>query len=313
MRLPDRLLVWLADIAAVWIFLVILVGFLNTLTGSALGCGRVWPLCNGRLVPGPTMQSLVEYGHRGFAGIAGVFVLVATVWAWRRYRGVPEVFWSALVGLGFVIIQSLLGALAVFQPESAPVMATHFGFALLAFAGLALLALVLHDLLRHPGPVVPRSVHAPATVTWWSWIAVTYTMALVYWGTLVAHLNAGPACSGWPLCNGQVWPGFHGLVGIIFVHRLGALVEGLIVCALWLATRRARVSRPDVYRTASVALVLVVLQIFSGAYVVLSHISVTADLIHVSLATCLFTVLAYAGLQTLPASPGFLRGMARQP
>ena len=36
-----------ADVATVALFLVVLVGFLDTLTHSALGCGPMWPLCNG--------------------------------------------------------------------------------------------------------------------------------------------------------------------------------------------------------------------------------------------------------------------------
>ena len=42
----------LADVTAVGMFLVYAMGTLVTSTGSGHGCGKSWPLCNGRFVPG---------------------------------------------------------------------------------------------------------------------------------------------------------------------------------------------------------------------------------------------------------------------
>ena len=40
---------WVAGLATVGMFLVLLMGATVTSTGSGEGCGRSWPLCNGRI------------------------------------------------------------------------------------------------------------------------------------------------------------------------------------------------------------------------------------------------------------------------
>ena len=105
------------------------------------------------------------------------------------------------------------------------------------------------------------------------------------------------------MCNGQVWPGFHGLETLIFIHRLGALMEGLLVTVLAWVVRRGSNHRPDMTRAAHAVLVLVVMQITSGAYLILSHLSLPAEIIHVAIVTVLFVVLAYLAVQSRPSKP----------
>jgi cytochrome c oxidase assembly protein subunit 15 len=297
-----RLRRW-TDAATVGLFIVILIGFLDTFTGSAEGCGVQWPLCNGGVVPGPGLRSEVEYWHRAITGLAGILVVVVAVWAWRRFRHPVEVRVFAAIAVVFVAVQAVLGALAVFFPESAPLLATHFGFALLAFAGIGLLDATLRQLEHPDSGWELRRRGFSGSFGWLSWVVLGYTMALAYWGTYVAHAGAGIACQGWPLCNGQVWPGFVGPTGLIFAHRLGALLEGALVAWLFVAARRDRGTRPDAARAAHVALALTVAQIASGAYLILSELSVNAELLHVSLVTALFLALSYGAVQALPGRP----------
>lgn len=297
-----RLRIW-ADIATVGLFVVIWIGFLDTLTGSAEGCGAMWPLCNGGVLPSPNLQSEVEYTHRAITGLVGILVAVVVIWAWRRW-GRGEVKFLGFISLLFIAVQSILGAAAVLWPESPPIMALHFGFALLAFGGLALMTAMLHQIEgEREGRATGwrlRAISAPSRVVWLTWTILVFTLGVAYWGTYVAHVGAGTGCSGWPLCNGEWVPGFSGKVGIMFIHRLAALVEGGLLLTLFLTARSLKKLRPDVYRAAHVGLALVALQILSGAYLVLSHLSTTADLIHVSLVTMLFTVVAYMALQLTP-------------
>lgn len=297
-----RLRIW-ADIATVGLFIVIWIGFLDTLTGSAEGCGAMWPLCNGGFVPSPTLQSEVEYTHRAVTGLVGVLVAVVVIWAWKRWaRG--EVRLMGFIALWFVVVQAVLGAAAVLWPESPPIMALHFGFALLAFGGLALMTALLHQIEGERNGRTTgwrlRATPVPPNLARFTWAILLFTLGIAYWGTYVAHVGAGTACSGWPLCNGQWIPGFSGKVGIMFIHRLAALVEGALLLRLFFAARAVKTTRPDVYRAAHLGLALVALQILSGAYLVLSHLSTAADLIHVSIVTVLFTVIAYMALQMTP-------------
>src|SRR5262245_54863224 len=99
-------------------FLVLVMGATVTNTGSAEGCGRSWPLCNGQLIPEFTVSTAIEYSHRAVTGIEGVLVValaVAMLWFWRRDREVVT-----LVGLmlGTLLLQAGLGAGAVMWPQS---------------------------------------------------------------------------------------------------------------------------------------------------------------------------------------------------
>src|SRR2546421_10650468 len=60
----------LAWTAATFTYLLIILGAIVRITGSGMGCGEHWPLCNGRLLPPLDLPTLIEYGHR-LAAAAG--------------------------------------------------------------------------------------------------------------------------------------------------------------------------------------------------------------------------------------------------
>ena len=71
------------DVATAGLFLVVLVGSLDTFTNSATGCGALWLLCHGGIVPQATLQPWVEYGHRAVTNIEGILVVLVTILAWK--------------------------------------------------------------------------------------------------------------------------------------------------------------------------------------------------------------------------------------
>src|SRR5438034_959390 len=79
----------LAWSAAVCTYLLIILGGIVRITGSGLGCGDHWPLCNGHLFP-PLNDSgtVIEWSHRLVAALVSVLVvaLAVVVW-WDRSRG----------------------------------------------------------------------------------------------------------------------------------------------------------------------------------------------------------------------------------
>src|SRR5215471_19072111 len=111
--LPARALRWLSVAATIGMLLVLIMGAAVTNTGSAEGCGRSWPLCNGQFIPEFTVATAIEYSHRAVTGVEGVLiVLLALVMlaAWRRSR---EVLVLVPLMLGSLILQAGLGAAAV--------------------------------------------------------------------------------------------------------------------------------------------------------------------------------------------------------
>src|SRR5260370_21296020 len=73
--MPKRF-VTLAWIAAGCAYLLIVLGFVVRITGSGLGCGNHWPLCNGRLFP-PLSDpgAVIEWSHRLVAGLVSILIV----------------------------------------------------------------------------------------------------------------------------------------------------------------------------------------------------------------------------------------------
>src|SRR5579859_3556949 len=79
----------LAALTTCGMFVVLVMGAAVTNTGSAEGCGRSWPLCNGQFVPEFTVATAIEYSHRAVTGIEGLLVVAltaTTLQLWRRDR-----------------------------------------------------------------------------------------------------------------------------------------------------------------------------------------------------------------------------------
>jgi len=90
---------------------VILWGAVVRATGSGAGCGSHWPLCNGEVVPLTSqLETLIEFGHRMTSGLALLLVLLLVIWAFRAFvKGHPARL-GAVLALGFIIIEALIGA-----------------------------------------------------------------------------------------------------------------------------------------------------------------------------------------------------------
>jgi cytochrome c oxidase assembly protein subunit 15 len=286
----------LAWITSIGMFLVVIMGTLVTKTGSGDGCGKDWPLCNGKFVPDHTLSSLIEYSHRFVTGIEGFLVLGVFILIYRQFRQRDAVIYAASA-LFFTIVQAALGALAVVWPQSAPVLALHFGFSLLAFVSTLLLALLLQDKNLRVDQRAADLYQGAVTLgfrrlVWFTWC---YCYVVVYVGAFVRHTNSSGGCVGWPLCNGELLPAITGAQGIVFIHRIAALV--LFIFIAWIALsvnihKQGKLIRRVSYWT----FFLVLLQVFSGAFVTYSIGTdwyLTAGMIHALIIACLFGALSY--------------------
>jgi heme A synthase len=151
------------------------------------------------------------------------------------------------------------------------------------------------------------------------WTAAA-TFLLIVLGGIVRVSDSGLGCgpggsgvNGWPLCRGDVVPGFSLHTAIEFSHRTVAsiLVVELLVLAVW-AWRRYRGHRALVRATLA-ALVLVVAQALLGAATVEGGLDEPTVAAHLGLAMLLLAVVLYIVRATRPdaaaveARPGFRR------
>ncbi len=290
---------WLALATSIGMFIVLVNGALVTKTESGRGCGDDWPLCNGKFVPAYTLESMIEYSHRAITGIVGILVLLTFIAVYRAYGRRTEQYRHASGIAFFTVLQAILGAMAVKWEQSSAVMALHFGFSMIAFTFTVLLLLVI----RREGRAPTAKPEATSTHTvdkrfrLLVWVTTIYSYIVVYIGAFVRHTDSSGGCEGWPLCNGKVIPELTGAEGIAFIHRIAGLL--LFILLIWLAVSANRHYRHivEVRRIGNLALLLVVLQVISGAFVVTTLASanwyVLSSLIHTGIIAVLFSALSY--------------------
>src|SRR5690349_20979458 len=109
LKAAERALSPLGIAAAAGMFLVLLMGAAVTNTGSAEGCGRSWPLCNGQFVPRLAFTALVEYSHRAVTGIETLLIFALAIGAsvLIRRRGVVLL---SVVMVAALLLQAVMGA-----------------------------------------------------------------------------------------------------------------------------------------------------------------------------------------------------------
>ncbi|HEY6809434.1 MAG TPA: COX15/CtaA family protein, partial [Gemmatimonadales bacterium] len=88
-----RRLAWAAATAA---YLLIILGAVVRITGSGLGCGDHWPLCNGHFLPPLDLPTWIEWSHRLVAALVSILVVALAVETWlrRRPHGVGSGEWD---------------------------------------------------------------------------------------------------------------------------------------------------------------------------------------------------------------------------
>jgi cytochrome c oxidase assembly protein subunit 15 len=282
----------LANLSAIGMFLILIMGALVTKTESGRGCGTDWPLCNGKFVPAYTISSLIEYSHRIVVGGVTLVLAVTTLFVFMYVKR-KDAKWFAVGAVFFTLIQAVLGALAVVWPTSSPVLALHFGVSLLAFAFSLLLALVFTKWGNYTSQsgVIRRGFYILV------WGTTLYTYVVVYLGAFVRHTQSSGGCMGWPLCNGEWIPEISGATGIVFIHRIGALLLFFCILAMYVQARKSYSNSDKMVQGSGLALILVLAQVASGALVTWSIgqdlFYLFAGMIHAVIISGLFGILSY--------------------
>ena len=285
----------LAFVTAAFAYALIVLGAVVRVTGSGLGCGDQWPLCQGRLIPPLTdLPTVIEWSHRLVA--AGVSVLVvalaALAFAKRREPGVASPggpLRPALLAVGLLILQVLLGAVTVWLALPPPVITVHLATA------LALLAVVLVVAYRageaEGQPATPAASRATGA-------ALVLLGLVLLLGGLTASTGAGFACLGFPLCSGQLWPR-GGLPQIQWIHRLAGFALVLHLIGMGLTFRR-RGEPAAVQRLAWTAAGVGVLQVVVAAVMVTHMLPTAWRALHAAVGAALWVVLVWLGARTAP-------------
>lgn len=293
---------WISIVTSINMFIVLITGTLVTTTNSAQGCGKSWPLCHGQFIPQFAVSTAIEFMHRVSVTPATLLIILLTIGVLAYWRDRLEIRILAPLMIVFLFAQAALGALAVMNPQTPSVLALHFGVSLISFVSVLLTAILLYE---QGSWEKLRDRPVPKGFTILVWSLTVYSYVVVYLGAFVRHNHVELACQSWPLCaNGSnanvVFPGFTGAVGIVFTHRVAALILTIGTLWLFLWARRMRTGRPDLYRGSMGALVFVLLQALDGAFVVYSHLDVFSTLSHSGFVALLFGAMCYLCMHVLP-------------
>ncbi|MGE8206765.1 COX15/CtaA family protein [Heyndrickxia sp. NPDC080065] len=287
-----RGLKWLAILTTLGMLFVLIGGALVTKTGSSMGCGRSWPLCNGQLIPSPiTPETLIEFAHRLVSGGVGFLLLILSIWSWKTIGHKRETKFLVLLSLFFLILQALIGAAAVMWGQSKFILALHFGISLISFASVFLLTLLIFEVDQKFDAskiIIDKRMKIHT-------IGVTiYSYLVVYSGALVRHTNSSLICRDWPLCLNDAPALPTNLYEWVQMgHRLAAGIIFLWIAYITYLSVRHYKKQQVLYKGWIIAFILVCLQVIAGALIIFTRLNLYIALAHALFISCLFGLLSY--------------------
>ena len=322
-RRPGQWLRRFALASVVATFALIVLGGVVRVTGSGMGCGGEWPLCEGSLIPPLTKEDIIEYSHRLVAsGIVGPLVVGTSLIALFRHRRVRGVLIPSGISVALLLAQAGLGGVTVLTELPGLVVAAHMALAQALLGCLILVAVAsftirLSDLApgessqkqasAPPAPLVRETSSEAASPAHSSrfpllaGIAAAATYLLLLSGSYVtATPGALAACPQWPLCDGSLWPS-SSLQFIHMLHRVVAAVVGVLL--LYTLHRGGRFGMEHMDSGGMMLMILSYLgiagfltQVFIGAIAIWTNFPVSIRAYHIGLATAVWGIMVTVAL-----------------
>jgi len=327
---------FLAGLGIALTLLVLLLGVATRLMDAGLGCPD-WPGCYGKILvpsaehaaqvslqPLEPVKAWMEMVHRYAASSLGLLAIVLVVLSWRLRALACPLFKASLSLLALIILQGLFGMWTVTLKLWPVVVTLHLLGGLSCLLGFSLVYWLarrqtLEDAMEDEADTAeqPRR-HNPLF-----WIALLALVAQISLGGWTSSNYAGVGCVGFPTCNGEWWPqadfaqGFHlgqqigpdylhgqldavARTSIHLSHRLGALILGLVIVALWWQQRTAPVS---IRRFSDWLLLLYGLQIVVAVVMIALALPLVIALLHTLMAALLLLTLVQGGVRGMVWRP----------
>jgi heme A synthase len=270
-------------------------------TGSGAGCGAHWPVCNGEIVPrAPALATLIEFSHRVSSALTLVAVAGWAVWGFLRFPRRHRVRSGAVLGLGLMVVEALIGAALVLlrlvgtddSIRRALAMSLHltntfFLLAVVAVTG-AWAAGLARPRLRGQGAI---GVLLPAALVGLLLLGVSGALAALG-DTLFPSRSLAEGL------RQDLSASAHGLLRVRLLHPALAVTVAVVVVIAAALSALLRPA-PSVRRTAFCAVGLVVCQLVAGLVNLALLAPVWMQLIHLLLADGVWLAVVLLASQAL--------------
>ncbi len=281
--------------------LVILWGAFVRISHSGDGCGKHWPLCNGAVIPHVShTEAWIEFTHRATSGIALLLVVGLLIWVWRAAPPTHQLRQGALVAMGFMLVEVLVGAVLVVlglvagntSIERAIVITIHQ-----ANTFMLLGALTITAWLASGGAAL--QLRGQGSSAWLLGLSLLGALALGMTGATTAladtlFLPSSPGANA----AVDVEATSHFLVQLRILHPIVAVLVGGLLLGVGWQLRRQRPT-PMVMALTSLLFMLFVLQLAIGALNVVWLVPLWSRLTHLLLADAVWVTLVLLTAATL--------------
>lgn len=305
---------------AAWLVLgytlaVIVFGAWVRITGSGAGCGQHWPTCHGEVVHRPqSIETVIELTHRVTSGLSLVFAVGLMAWARRCFAKPHPARTASVLAVVFLLIEALLGAgLVAFglvadddSIARAVVMAIHLTNTCVLMGALAAAAWTGGEDAERGLPRLFGSRPDSGGSTVWLLGAALLAVLLVSMSGAVTALGDTlfPVAADGSVREhiaGDRSVTAHFLQRMRIVHPILAIGVGLFL--LWLSIALPGMSGvdadPTVRRQGNLVAGLVLAQLCAGVANIMLSAPGWMQLVHLGLATCLWTAVVVLALAVL--------------
>ena len=279
---PGRLPALLSFAVVLTLVLVVWGGVVR-LSGSGLAIPD-WPLAEGKLIPRPHPNVLIEYGHRFLAMLVSFTTLAIAIMVFRSPVYRPRLAGLTIALLITLGLQVFMGARVVLEELPVDRVVAHL---LLAFTFFAILVTMR---LKAGEVAAGASVGRARGLARFAHLAAGFVFLQAGLGAWTSSSGAAMACPDFPTCQGMWLPPMVGLVGIHYAHRLGGYIVFLTVLALCFTSLSGPL--PDRARwPLRLSGILVVVQLLLGIGNVLLRVPLPVSAAHLGTALVLFGAL----------------------
>jgi cytochrome c oxidase assembly protein subunit 15 len=219
-----------------------------------------------------------------------VFVGTLSLLCWFRFREEKIVIRLAGAALGLVLCVAVLGGITVLTELVWWIRLIHLSLAELLIGSVTAIV----GLTFYTNKSSSLDTKGIATPNWRKklWVISVGLFLLIISGSYMVGAGAGSACSTWPLCRGDLFPG-GAIYAIHMGHRYIAGLMVLIAAFIVWSFIKNDGHIPAVKRVSMTLIHSLLLQIVLGAILVWGGFNPALKTIHLALATLVWIATIY--------------------